>query len=65
MPTDLANWTPRPAALTSARVNPLPSLALWLYLMVWHLTAGLRASMGLGESEAALDLLAISLLCFL
>lgn len=65
IPTDRANWTPNPAALISAKVKPLPSLGLWLYLMVWHLTAGLRASIGLGDKEAALDLLANTLLCFL
>ena len=62
MPTDLANSTPSPTALIYAKVNPFPSLGLWLYLMVWHLTDGLSLSRGLGEVATALALLVCSLL---
>lgn len=58
MPMVLANCAPSPTALISARVNPLPSLGLCEYLMVWHLTVGLSLSRGLGEVAAALALLA-------
>jgi len=64
-PIDLAKLTLSPAALISWRVNPLPFLTLWLYLMVVHRTTGLRLSSGLGAMTAALALLAWSLLLFL
>ena len=43
-----------PAALTSSRVNPRPSLCFRLYLKVGHRTTGLRVLRGLGAILAAL-----------
>ena len=43
-----------PAALTSSRVKPRPSLCFRLYLKVGHRTTGLRDFRGLGATLAAL-----------
>ena len=63
-PMDLANWTFKPAPLTSSRVNPLPSLVLAEYLCVGFRTIGLNDLMGLGKTDWAFCLLLSSLFFF-
>lgn len=52
----LLAWSfPRPAALISARENPLPTRTLVLYFKVGQRTTGRKApSTGLGAAAAAL-----------
>jgi hypothetical protein len=50
IPIDLANYYPNPAAFNSYKENPLPILNFLLYLTVYPLTTGLKASVGLGKT---------------
>ena len=54
IPMVLAYLALNPTAFNSAKVNPLPALTFLLYLIVGHLTTGLKVSIGLGAILAAL-----------
>lgn len=65
IPTVLAYLGANLAAFNSAKEKPLPALTFLLYLMVGHLTIGLKESIGFGATLADLAALACLLETFL
>merc|ERR1712226_1261054 len=65
IPTPLAAWRLTLAALSSAKVNPLPARTLMLYLTVGQRTTGRRRLIGRGATRLALAIRALRRLVLL